>query len=86
MAVVAGMQRPGAAAWSEEDTPTLLVGAVAGPGGGFDINAADCDRRAFSSKVINRQAALWLPSSSSELDPADTFARAISSGKKKHIP
>ena len=48
------------------DTPTLLVGAVAGPGSGFDINAADCDHRAFSSKVIYRQAALWLPSSSSE--------------------
>ena len=37
----------------------------AGPGGGFDINATDCDYRAFSSKVINRHAALWLPSSSS---------------------
>ena len=31
----------------------------------FDINAADCDHRAFSSKAINRQAALWLSSSSS---------------------
>ena len=48
------------------ETPTLLVGAVAGPGGGFDINAADCDHWVFSSKVIHRQAALWLPSSSSE--------------------
>tara|TARA_B100000809_G_scaffold58522_1_gene54998 strand:+ start:94 stop:255 length:162 start_codon:yes stop_codon:yes gene_type:complete len=48
------------------ETPTLrVVGAVAGPGGGFDINAADCDHRALSSKVINRQASLWLPSSSS---------------------
>ena len=41
------------------DTHTLLVGAVAGPGGGFDINAADCDHRAFSSKVLKWQAALW---------------------------
>jgi len=46
------------------DTHTLLVGVVAGPGGGFDINAADCDHWVFSSKVIHRQAALWLPSSS----------------------
>jgi len=47
------------------ETPTLrVVGAVAGPGGGFDINAADCDHWVFSSKVIHRQAALWLPSSS----------------------
>ena len=42
------------------DTHTLLVGVVAGPGGGFDINAADCDHWVFSSKVIHRQAALWL--------------------------
>ena len=40
------------------DTNTLLVGVVAGPGGGFDINAADCDHWVFSSKVIHRQAAL----------------------------
>ena len=49
---------------AEMDTHTLLVGVVAGPGGGFDINAADCDHWVFSSKVIHRQAALWLPSSS----------------------
>ena len=49
-------------AWRRQPTLKYFIEIPAhdlqGPGDGFDINSAECDHRAFSFKVSNRQDAL----------------------------